>query len=347
MLRLADPAQPPLQFLAGRRQHKDAHRFRHLLFDLRRTLHVNIEQQIVVARLGFAQEALGRSVIVSEHVGMLQEFIGRQHALKLLPRDEVIFAPVLLAATRRAGSVGDGKIQPRYRPAQLIHQRGFARARGRRDDEYFAHSTFCTCSRAFSISAFIASPSSVTRKPWPAMPAVFDSMVLASRFISCNRKSSFLPASPPVLIKPRKCSTWAFMRTTSSCTSLRSASNAASWATRCGSLAAPRISCSRDSIFSFCQRTMAVRNCSISLAAFSRPCIRWRSSRSMALPSCSRIWLSLAKAFSATASTAASKFPFCAIALLPASAPGRRSTTLRSGSPATPNSSAAARKAST
>ena len=32
---------------------------------------------------------------------------------------------------------------------------------------------------------------------FPARPEVFESSVLASRFISCSRKSSFLPISPP------------------------------------------------------------------------------------------------------------------------------------------------------
>ena len=49
----------------------------------------------------------------------------------------------------------------------------------------------------------------------------------------------------------------------------------------------------------------------------------------------------------AAASTAASKSPFCEIAPAAVSAPGKRNITLRSGSPATPNSSAAARNAST
>ncbi len=35
------------------------------------------------------------------------------------------------------------------------------------------------------------------RVPLPPTPPVFESSVLASRFISCSRKSSFLPTSPP------------------------------------------------------------------------------------------------------------------------------------------------------
>ena len=66
------------------------------------------------------------------------------------------------------------------------------------------HSMFCTCSRAFSISAFIASPSSVIFRASPASPEVLESSVLASRFISCNRKSSFLPTSPPSIEQAQK-----------------------------------------------------------------------------------------------------------------------------------------------
>ncbi len=40
----------------------------------------------------------------------------------------------------------------------------------------------------------MASPSSVMRVPFPLTPPVFESSVLASRFISCSKKSSFLPA---------------------------------------------------------------------------------------------------------------------------------------------------------
>jgi hypothetical protein len=46
--------------------------------------------------------------------------------------------------------------------------------------------------RAFSISAFMASPNSVISVPLPATPAVFESSVLASRFISCKQKIELL-----------------------------------------------------------------------------------------------------------------------------------------------------------
>src|SRR5206468_4576498 len=120
------------------------------------------------------------------------------HGLKFLARNEVVLAAILLAAARQTCGVRDGKLQVRHVLAQLIHQRGFAGA-GRCGDNVSnaAHSRFCTCSRHFSISDFISSPSSVMRNPSPATPEVLESSVLASRFSSCKRKSSFLPTSPP------------------------------------------------------------------------------------------------------------------------------------------------------
>ena len=58
------------------------------------------------------------------------------------------------------------------------------------------HSTFCACSRSFSMSDLTSSARPVIARPSDSTPGVLDSSVFASRCISCNRKSSFLPASP-------------------------------------------------------------------------------------------------------------------------------------------------------
>src|SRR5262245_50850635 len=101
----------------------------------------------------------------------------------------MIFAAVLFAAAGRTRGKRDRELQVAYVLPQLIDQRGFAGSGGSGDDvEYAAHSRFCTCSRHFSISDFICSPSSVMRSPSPATPDVFESRVLASRFSSCSRK---------------------------------------------------------------------------------------------------------------------------------------------------------------
>ena len=68
---------------------------------------------------------------------------------------------------------------------------------------------------------------------------VFERMVLVSRFISCSRKSSFLPTSPPPSSSAASCAEWIFKRANSSLISLRSARIAASCARRCGSICAP------------------------------------------------------------------------------------------------------------
>src|SRR5262249_40466958 len=127
------------------------------------------------------------------------------HRFKPIARNEVIFAAVLLAATRETRGKRYRKLQMLDIFAQLIHERRLAGAGRRRDDiKCAAHSRFCTCSRHFSISDFICRPSSVMRSPSPATPEVFESSVLASRFSSCSRKSSFLPTSPPCSSSLRK-----------------------------------------------------------------------------------------------------------------------------------------------
>ena len=70
-------------------------------------------------------------------------------------------------------------------------------------------------------------------------PGVLESMVFASRCISCSRKSSFLPNSPAPSSNCANCCRWLRSRSNSSLISLRSASNAASCASRAGSILLP------------------------------------------------------------------------------------------------------------
>src|SRR5207244_2901225 len=190
----------------GRRQNQDADRLRQILLHLCGALHVDIEQQVIAARLGLAQESFCGAVVISKDVGVLEELIFGDHAFEFVARDEIIFAAILLTAAGRPRGVGDGEVEVVDDLADLIDQGRLSRTRRRRDDEDERfHSTFCTCSRDFSISDFMASPNSVMRSPSPLTPAVFESSVLASRFISCSRKSSFLPTSPFSSSRPRKC----------------------------------------------------------------------------------------------------------------------------------------------
>src|SRR5208337_5527515 len=119
------------------------------------------------------------------------------HGFKFFSRDEEIFLAVLFASTRRARGVRNREVQVTNHLEQFVHQRRFTRTRWRGNNVNDAHSRFCTCSRDFSISDFISRPISVTFKASPARPEVLESIVLASRFISCNKKSIFLPTSPP------------------------------------------------------------------------------------------------------------------------------------------------------
>src|SRR5208283_1997069 len=163
----------------------------------------------------------------------------------LLPRDEKIGFPVFLLTPRRARRVGDRKAQVRRLPDQLRRERRFTgtRRRGNDEDRRHAlviglksseasslegpHSKLRACSRIFSMDALTSSARLVIfRAPSPA-PLVLDRIVLVSRFISCSRKSNFLPASPPPSSTCPNSPERIFRRASSSPMSLRSARIAA------------------------------------------------------------------------------------------------------------------------
>ena len=98
------------------------------------------------------------------------------------------------------------------------------------------YSRFRDCSRIFSMAALAASARVRDLHGWLSAPLVLERMVLVSRFISCSRKSSFLPTSPPASSSTANCPEWIFKRANSSPMSLRSARIAASCASRCGSI---------------------------------------------------------------------------------------------------------------
>src|SRR5206468_2192782 len=76
-----------------------------------------------------------RPIVVTVHVRMLEEIARSDHLLERRPVDEVVFAPMLLALTRGARGVRDGKMDIGLALEQLVHERGLAGARGRYDDE--------------------------------------------------------------------------------------------------------------------------------------------------------------------------------------------------------------------
>src|SRR5581483_10129063 len=208
--------QSLLQRLAIGGQYENADRLVNLLLNLFGSLHIDIQKQVVMPLLGPVKKFSRGAVAVAEYVGMLQEFIPRHHFLEFRTRHKEIFSSILLLATRIARGVRDREIEAWDEPFHFIDQCRFAESRGRGNDVNRAHSRFCTCSRAFSISDLIARPISVIFSASPASPEVFESKVLASRFNSWSRKSSFLPTSPPWSSRPRKCRTCVFRRTNSS-----------------------------------------------------------------------------------------------------------------------------------
>ncbi len=124
-------AQPRLQFLAAGRKHEDAERVRHFFFHLALTLNVNIQQHIAAVLMCLFQNAARRAVVVAENLGVFQELSFADHFLEFFPADEMVFAPVLLAAARWTRGVRNGKPQIGDILAQFVHQGGLARAGGR------------------------------------------------------------------------------------------------------------------------------------------------------------------------------------------------------------------------
>src|SRR5262249_41935129 len=216
-----------------RRQDEDSYRFRQLLFYLRRTLYVNFQDQVQSVGTRFVQPFLGRAVGMSaKDSRVFQKFAAGHHRFEFLFGDEIItLAPGLRRAARprsaRTGSHCAWHVQ------ETLNQSGFPRARWAGHDQdqrgqrlLCVHSMFWTCSRNFSISALISRPMLVMVRASLSTPGVLESMVLASRCISCSRKSSFLPSSPAPSSNLLNCCRWLRRRSSSSLMSLRSASMA-------------------------------------------------------------------------------------------------------------------------
>jgi hypothetical protein len=70
----------------------------------------------------------------------------------------------------RARGVGDGKLETHHLGAQLVDEGRLPGTGRSRDDVDVRHSTFCTCSRDFSISDFMMRPISVIFSASPAKP---------------------------------------------------------------------------------------------------------------------------------------------------------------------------------
>ena len=81
-LSVAALAQPRLELFARRRQDEDLDRLRQALAHLLRALPVDLEDQVAALGERRLDDALPRAVEVAEHVGMLDEFAGRDQPLE-------------------------------------------------------------------------------------------------------------------------------------------------------------------------------------------------------------------------------------------------------------------------
>src|SRR5712692_2854969 len=214
---LSPPAQPALELLQdrGRRKDEDAHRVGKSLSDLLGALPVDFEQDVQSLGARFGDPLLGSAVAVSVDLGRFQKLAALEHRVESLAVDETILAPVRFARARGPRGEGNRERKPLVLGERGAHQRRFARARGRRDDEKIAdHSMFWICSRICSISSLNSRLASEISFDTDFEPSVF-----ASRFSSCIRKSSRFPTAPPALTTRCTSSRCAPRRLSSSATS--------------------------------------------------------------------------------------------------------------------------------
>src|SRR3984957_16658773 len=351
---LAALSDAALKIIARRRNHENRDGPWEPLSYLQSALDVNLEDQVFLVRQRFVQRCPRRTVpIFAKDLRVFQKLAAGHHALELRLGNEIVpfagaFRPTRGARGGRNSQHGVGELQ------NLLNERGLSRARwpGNDQDQWLrlAHSIFCTCSRIFSISPLIPSASSVISRLSFSLPGVFERSVLASRCISCRRKSSFLPTSDAPASSDSNWRTWLASRASSSETSLRSAAMAASWARRAGSIwNSPRSSFRRVSR----RRANAGRARSASretrAAGVAMVTRRADMSSRRAAASCSRMRSSLSSASCRQLATAGSRRAISSSGEAAAEAvtPGRRKIAARSGSDLTPyclrNSSTARR----
>src|SRR6266853_1335915 len=214
---LSPPAQPVLELLEdrGRRNDEDAHRVGKGLADLLGALPVDFEKDIQALGARFGDPFLRSAVAVSVDFGRFQEFAALEHRVESLAVDEMVLAPVHFARAGRPRGEGDRERKPLVLGERGAHQRRFAGARRRRDDEEIPrHSMFWICSRICSISSLSSRLASESSFDTDFEPSVF-----ASRFSSCIRKSRRLPTAPPALTTRCTSSRCAPRRLSSSATS--------------------------------------------------------------------------------------------------------------------------------
>src|SRR5882672_587504 len=348
---LSSSAQTPLKFAPRRRQDKNGHRGRQFLLHLLGALHIDFQHQVQTLAPRLLQRTARSAIpMFTEDSSVFQKLTLAGPAVKFLFGNKIIPFSGAFRGPRRTRGAGYRKHRPRN-IQHLRHQRGFSRTGWPGDNEHqrqmrlgYRHSTFCACSRSFSMSDFTSSAKVVIARPSDSTPGVLESKVLASRCISCKRKSNFLPASPAPASSLRNCSTWLRRRASSSVTSLRSASSAASCSSRAGSNCAP-LSSSVNLVSSRRANAGRTRSASDSISSVcsairaSSPCI----SQARVCPSDRRI---VSKRPNACARHASNWAPsrscvssLCSSLVKPGAAttPGNRNSAIRSGSVFTPN----------
>src|ERR1051326_8945054 len=103
---------------------------------------------------------------------MLKKFVASGHFVEQVSRNEEVLLAIFFITAWSTRGVRNGKIQVGDDLAHFLHQGRFSRSGGRRNNVDRAHSMFCTCSRAFSMSDLMDNPDSVIFKASPASPDV-------------------------------------------------------------------------------------------------------------------------------------------------------------------------------
>ena len=135
---LAAAQQPLAQLVPARRQHEDEHGVREQLLDLQRALPVDLEHDVLARADALPDRRLRRSVALAVYLGPFEELAALDHGGESGVVDEVVFAPRLLLAARRARRVRDRDDEVRIELEQRLHEARLAGAAGCGDDEQVA-----------------------------------------------------------------------------------------------------------------------------------------------------------------------------------------------------------------
>ena len=185
--------QAGFQRPASWREYENTLTVRYFLPDLPCALPVDFEYHVEFLQAQRSHLLAGRSIVMVENPGVLQEATIADHLLKLAVRDEAIIDAILLLLAFFPGRIGNRKYRVRNLFQYRAQQACFAGARRSRNDKQAAdifsiHSMFWICSRICSIRTLSSTAARVT-----SVSCDLELRVFASRFSSCIRKSSRRP----------------------------------------------------------------------------------------------------------------------------------------------------------